>query len=281
MAQEIRKNNIIDTPELRISGNTLECQDMLIQISSIASIQLAPPPADKVVPFIILMVIGIFLITAPFTSLTVMGILLLMVGTVLLAVVINKNNKRGINLNIILNSGTLFSFNSRDIYFLRRVLEVIEMCANGKQQEGIIINMTNSSISNASIGGGEVKVDSHEVHDVSHAVVGSYNNAQGSNIAMDGSSLYNQPVQSYNFSEDMDLRQAVSELRDLIARLPDGAEKAAAREAMEYAADADQRGFIACVRRNAGAFASSVITSVASQTLIGLIHRILEGALTH
>ena len=115
MAQEIRKNNIIDTPELRISGNTLECQDMLIQISSIASIQLAPPPADKVVPFIILMVIGIFLITAPFTSLTVMGILLLLVGTVLLAVVINKNNKRGINLNIILNSGTLFSFNSRDI----------------------------------------------------------------------------------------------------------------------------------------------------------------------
>ena len=113
MAQEIRKNNIIDTPELRISGNILESQDILIQISSIASIQLAPPPADKIAPFIVMMVIGILLITTPFTSLIVTGILLLLVGTVLLAVVINKNNRRGINLNIILNSGTLFSFNSR------------------------------------------------------------------------------------------------------------------------------------------------------------------------
>ncbi|MDF3001555.1 MAG: hypothetical protein K0Q48_1674 [Bacillota bacterium] len=141
-----KDEKIIDTPTLRIKDNILSFDDYFILVSNISQVSIAPV-TKKAFPkmSILLIVVGLLFFTME--SLPFLIIALAFVGGGLYLIYTNtqENNNRGDNLSIQMNSGEYFIFNCKDREFLKKIMDVLQSCANKLLTEAKI-DLTNSVI---------------------------------------------------------------------------------------------------------------------------------------
>ena len=126
------KGKHIDTPSLTVKDNILSFKDYFLLISNISQVSVEYPQKRSYKNALIMLILGIVvLIALNFgAALTVIGIVLILAGILLIAVIYNYNSTLGQYLAIMLNSGSLFYFNSRNQAFLYEVMETLKYCAN-------------------------------------------------------------------------------------------------------------------------------------------------------
>ncbi len=144
----LKKEKSIETPELKVKGNIMSWDGMMIQLSNVSSVSTAP--LDQLA-FPILAVLIFFVGILSIKQEAFFGILLLVFGGAWIYGWYYFNNKRKLNtiLSIVMNSGSNLQFVISNKSFLDKVLQVLELIIIegdiGKQN--ITINIKGNTIS--------------------------------------------------------------------------------------------------------------------------------------
>lgn len=144
----LKKEKSIETPELKVKGNIMSWDGMMIQLSNVSSVSTAP--LDQLA-FPVLSVLLIFAGIVWLKQELFLGVLLLMFGGAWIYGWYYINNKRKLNtiLSIVMNSGSNLQFVISNKSFLDKVLQVLELIIIegdiGKQN--ITINIKGNTIS--------------------------------------------------------------------------------------------------------------------------------------
>ncbi len=144
----LKKEKSIETPELKVKGNIMSWDGMMIQLSNVSSVSTAP--LDQLA-FPMLSVLLIFAGIVGLKQELFFGVLLLVLGGAWIYGWYYINNKRKLNtiLSIVMNSGSNLQFVISNKSFLDKVLQVLELIIIegdiGKQN--ITINIKGNKIS--------------------------------------------------------------------------------------------------------------------------------------
>ncbi|EOS46874.1 hypothetical protein V1226_09480 [Lachnospiraceae bacterium JLR.KK009] len=144
----LKKEKSIETPELKVKGNIMSWDGMMIQLSNVSSVSTAP--LDQLA-FPMLSVLLIFVGIVGLKQELFFGVLLLVLGGAWIYGWYYINNKRKLNtiLSIVMNSGSNLQFVISNKSFLDKVLQVLELIIIegdiGKQN--ITINIKGNTIS--------------------------------------------------------------------------------------------------------------------------------------
>lgn len=144
----LKKEKSIETPELKVKGNIMSWDGMMIQLSNVSSVSTAP--LDQLA-FPMLSVLLIFVGIVGLKQELFFGVLLLVLGGAWIYGWYYINNKRKLNtiLSIVMNSGSNLQFVISNKNFLDKVLQVLELIIIegdiGKQN--ITINIKGNTIS--------------------------------------------------------------------------------------------------------------------------------------
>ncbi len=144
----MKNQKSIYTPQLAIAGNIMTWKNSAIQLSNISSISTVPFELQAFPVWVLLaFLIGIVL----FKVSLIMALLVLAAGIAVVVVWYQKNEelKRQKSLVIQMNSGIIFNFVFRDLYFLDNVFKVLStIIAEGNTDaKNIKISIQNSTIS--------------------------------------------------------------------------------------------------------------------------------------
>ena len=144
----LKKEKSIETPELKVKGNIMSWDGIMIQLSNVSSVSTAP--LDQLA-FPMLSVLLIFVGIVGLKQELFFGVLLLVLGGAWIYGWYYINNKRKLNtiLSIVMNSGSNLQFVISNKSFLDKVLQVLELIIIegdiGKQN--ITINIKGNTIS--------------------------------------------------------------------------------------------------------------------------------------
>lgn len=152
-ARTDKKENVINTPELRIHNNILEWSESMLQLSNVAVVSRVPLDS---IPFPWWCLVSGFLGLFIFKEAVWIGLLLLCVAAAGIYIWYKKSEERKQQKNLIItmNSGSVMIFTFQNKAFLESVIKVLrEIIANGNDQGAdITINIKDNVITgNASV----------------------------------------------------------------------------------------------------------------------------------
>lgn len=122
------KKEIFREANISINDNVLVHKNMVVQLSSISLVEVAPMPKEKYPPIAIIgMLVGVAFLKAN----VVLAIIIMIGFAFWLYKIYEINASLGKYLILELNSGRLLLFSCNDVLFLNRVVEVIKECFSG------------------------------------------------------------------------------------------------------------------------------------------------------
>lgn len=141
----------ISTNNFRIEKNIVCFSDLMIQISNISQINIAPIPKKKYNLWLLLIMFLGFPLIQMSEILQMIGVVLVVVGISYVVYIIIINNNESKYLNIYLNSGNIYSIICRDTKFLTEVMHVMEYCINNHSSQVVQIDFQNCKMFNSPV----------------------------------------------------------------------------------------------------------------------------------
>ncbi len=149
---------VLQTPDFSIVHNVLEFSDLIVQISSIASVSVAKPVKNKIPKWLTYaIIIGVILLALKNS----VGYIILGICAFFLYCIYESNKDLGMNLIFELNSGKFLYINVEDKVFAQKVINVLRDCMNGANKP-LTINFDKMNIVDSNvIIGNENQVESN------------------------------------------------------------------------------------------------------------------------
>ncbi len=111
-----------------IDDNILEYNNLIVQLSNISQVEVAPIPKEKYPPLAIAGILaGLYLLIVN----VALGLVFIGACAFWLYKIYEKNESLGKYLILELNSGRLLLFSCNDVYFLNEVVELMKGCFRG------------------------------------------------------------------------------------------------------------------------------------------------------
>lgn len=143
-----KKEKSIKTPELKVEGNIMSWEGMMIQLSNVSCISTAPL---EQLAFPVLSILLVLLGTLGLKENPAIGILLLAAGGIWVYAWYYFNEKRKMStiLSIAMNSGNSLQFLINNKIFLEKVLQVLEQIIinGGVGNQNVTINIRGNKFS--------------------------------------------------------------------------------------------------------------------------------------
>lgn len=270
MMDQSTENEVI-TDSMIVSNNILKFSHTTIQLSSISKISIGKIETKLKIPYIAIGIAFISLLLLTFSIIP--GLIGLGLSSWYIYSVFKNVPADQIFLNLLLDSGTVYSIRFSEHAFAERVRSVIEEAFNGFIIKSQKIDMVENHIydisgDNNSVGSNNTSVLND--HSINHS---GNNNSGNSSIGHNYNSTADQ-----TFSNQLDWNMIQVELKKVVSAIQDSSStvKIASEEALKLAEIKDNTTFITFIKQNKHEFTSSIFKAVASGVLVETFARLIS-----